>query len=239
MLETKRAIVVQKPVPGNRKLPVFRSSSSEFLLELQQKSNVVLQTMTIFQLHDNSGGRKYLTIDERDRFLTSAKSAERKVRTFCFCLAFTGCRISEALELTADRIDLAEKSIAFRSLKKRRSGIFRAVPVPDHVLESIDLVHAIRNLQKLRSLGQSVRLWPWNRSTGWRHVARVMAEAEISGPQASPKGLRHGFGVAAVQSGVQLNLVQKWLGHADLSTTSIYTDAIGAEEREIAARMWK
>jgi site-specific recombinase XerD len=48
----------------------------------------------------------------------------------------------------------------------------------------------------------------------------------------------HGFGVAAVQAGIPLNLVQRWLGHAQLSTTAIYAEAIGPEEQEIAARMW-
>jgi integrase/recombinase XerD len=44
--------------------------------------------------------------------------------------------------------------------------------------------------------------------------------------------------VAAVQAGIPLNLVQRWLGHAQLSTTAIYAEAIGPEEQEIAARMW-
>lgn len=64
-----------------------------------------------------------------------------------------------------------------------------------------------------------------------------MDSAGISRPQASPKGLRHGFGVAAVQAGIPLNMVQKWLGHAQLSTTAIYADAVGAEEQAIAERM--
>jgi integrase/recombinase XerD len=33
-------------------------------------------------------------------------------------------------------------------------------------------------------------------------------------------------------------MVQKWLGHADLATTAIYADAVGAEAKEIAQRMW-
>jgi len=65
-----------------------------------------------------------------------------------------------------------------------------------------------------------------------------MARAGVRGPHASPKGLRHGFGVAGVTAGVPLNLVQKWLGHAQLSTTAIYADAMGEEEHAIAARMW-
>jgi integrase/recombinase XerD len=75
--------------------------------------------------------------------------------------------------------------------------------------------------------------------TGWRRVCEVMARAGVRGPQASPKGLRHGFGVAVVTAGVPLNLVQKWLGHAQLSTTAIYADAVGEEEHAMAARMWR
>ena len=73
--------------------------------------------------------------------------------------------------------------------------------------------------------------------TGWAAVHAAMAAANLDGPQASPKGLRHGFGVAAVSAGIPLNLVQKWLGHAQLTTTAIYADAIGAEEKDIARRM--
>ena len=74
--------------------------------------------------------------------------------------------------------------------------------------------------------------------TGWRAVHGVLMAAGLEGPHASPKGLRHGFGVAAVSAGIPLNLVQKWLGHTQLSTTAIYADAIGAEEQDIASRMW-
>jgi integrase/recombinase XerD len=50
--------------------------------------------------------------------------------------------------------------------------------------------------------------------------------------------LRHGFGVQAVSRGIALNMVQKWLGHAQLTTTAIYANAVGEEEQSIAARMW-
>ena len=38
--------------------------------------------------------------------------------------------------------------------------------------------------------------------TGWRAVHKVMHDARLDGPHASPKGLRHGFGVAAVSAGI-------------------------------------
>ncbi len=75
--------------------------------------------------------------------------------------------------------------------------------------------------------------------TGWRAVHAVMQAAGLGGPQASPKGLRHGSRVAAVSAGIPpLNLVQQWLGHARLTTTAIYADAVSAEEKDIARRTW-
>lgn len=190
------------------------------------------------QLHTADGARKYLTAGERDAFLRAAEQADRQVRTLCMTLAYAGCRLSEALALTADRVDLAAGTLVFESLKKRRTGIYRAVPVPPALLDALDLVHGIREHHARRGQGRGDRLWPWSRMTGWRAVHAVMQAARLDGPHASPKGLRHGFGVAAVSAGIPLNLVQKWLGHAQLSTTAIYADAVGAEEKDIARRMW-
>ena len=78
----------------------------------------------------------------------------------------------------------------------------------------------------------------WAYMAGWRVVHAVMVDAGLDGPHASPKGLHHGFGVRAVSTGIPLNLMQKWLGHAQLSTTAIYANAVGEEEQNIAARMW-
>ena len=190
------------------------------------------------QLHTPDGARKYLTAGEREAFLRAAEQADRAVRTLCMTLAYSGCRLSEALALTADRVDLAAGVVVFETLKKRRAGIYRAVPVPPSLLEALDLVHGIRERQARRGKGRGVRLWPWSRMTGWRAVHAIMQDARLDGPHASPKGLRHGFGVAAVSAGIPLNLVQKWLGHAQLSTTAIYADADGAEEKDIARKMW-
>ncbi|WP_205836064.1 site-specific integrase [Asaia bogorensis] len=190
------------------------------------------------QLFDPKGARKYLTIAERDRFLKAAELAPREARTLCMTLAWSGCRLSEALALTADRVDLASGVLVFETLKKRQAGIYRAVPVPPARLDALDLVHGLRALQRKGARHQETRLWPWSRMTGWRAVHAVMEEAGLSGVAASPKGLRHAFGVAAVSNAIPLNLVQKWLGHAQLSTTAIYANASGVEEQVIARRMW-
>jgi integrase len=185
-----------------------------------------------------NGNRKYLTIQERTEFLKAAEDMPREIRTFCMTLAYTGCRISEALALTADRIDMKEGVIVFETLKKRKDGVYRAVPVPPVLLDALDLVHGVRETQKRKGRGKNQYLWPWARSTAWMKVKAVMDDAGIKGIQATPKGLRHSFGINAVQKKIPLNLVQKWLGHAQLQTTAIYANAVGEEERNIAERMW-
>ena len=189
-------------------------------------------------LHTPAGARKYLTAAERDAFLRAAEKGDRQTFTLCMTLAHAGCRLSEALALSVDRVDLAAGVLVFESLKKRRAGVYRAVPVPPALREALNLVHGIREQQARRGKGQGVLLWPWSRMTAWRAVHAVMEAAELDGPHASPKGLRHGFGVAAVSAGIPLNMVQKWLGHAQLTTTAIYANAVGEEEQTIAARMW-
>ncbi len=156
----------------------------------------------------------------------------------CLVLAYTVCRISEAFALTADKIDLSSKTIIFRTLKQRERIIHRAVPVPDSTLDALDLVHRVRKAQKSKEKGVKTPLWSWGRTQATKHICTVMKQAGITGAHASPKGLRHAFGVKASADTRNPRLVQKWLGHRDLETTAIYMDAVGEEERELASRMW-
>jgi len=192
------------------------------------------------RLYDVAGNRLYLTVEERDRFLSWAAKASPPIRTLCETLAFTGCRISEALELTPGRVRLDEQQIVLRSLKKRREDIYRAVPVPADYLDRLNMVHRIRESQRRRKHVE-VPLWSWSRQHASTFIIKaVMADAGIiAGPHRTAKGLRHAFGVNAITRNVPLNMLQKWLGHADIKTTAIYANAIGAEEHAIAARMWE
>ena len=141
--------------------------------------------------------------------------------------------------MTVKSIDLSAKVIVIESLKKRKLGVHRQVPIPPELLDLLDMVHGIREIQKKGRAGLNERLWPWTRMTAWRKMSALMKAAGIGdGPHASPKGLRHGFGVAAVSKGISLNMVQKWLGHSALTTTAIYANAVGEEEQSIASRMW-
>jgi integrase len=192
-------------------------------------------------LFDAEGRRLYLTQDERKAFLRAARELPRIERTFCTLLHDTGCRISEALAITGRRIDLSAKIVIFETLKQRRQGVFRSVPLSDETLDLLDMVHGLGEARRHTSAGRlDARLWPFNRVTGWRIVRRTMAAGGIGeGPHVSPKGLRHAFGMHAILSGIPVTALRKWMGHRSLETTAIYVDAVGAESRDLAGRMWE
>lgn len=188
-----------------------------------------------FSPFDENGNRTYLTAEERRAFLNAAKRADPDVMTFCVVLAYTGARPSEIRALMPSSIDFALQCIIIKCLKKRKKVVYRAVPVPGQVLSVLAQVHG------LPAFGRQLnrKLWPWSRTTAWSRVANVMHEAGLSGIGASSRGLRHTFAVSAIQCGVSLNMVQKWMGHADIETTALYANATGTEELTIATRVWE
>ena len=185
-------------------------------------------------LYDRQGQRKYLTAGERRAFLETAWTLPNAAdRLFCVTLALSGARLSEILDLTPARLDPEAGVLVVRSLKKRRSDVFRAIPTPKPVLAEVS------QLGRQTARGDDTPIWDWGRTTGWKKVKQVMETAGIHGPQASPKGLRHGFAISALEAGVPLTLISRWLGHSQIATTAIYVDAVGAEERSFARRMWQ
>jgi site-specific recombinase XerD len=104
-----------------------------------------------------------------------------------------------------------------------------------HVLN----LHFALSARQADPASATARLWNWRRETAWRVIKAAMSECKIVGRAACPRGLRHSFGVGTLQAGVPLNLVQRWLGHSRISTTAIYADASGPEERTFARRFWR
>lgn len=99
--------------------------------------------------------------------------------------------------------------------------------------------------------GEFSYIRPWCRAASPTHGSGVVTRPSLgadqgasgnrrcsTGPWSTCKGLRDGFGVNAIHRNVPLHLVQRWLGHANIATTTIYTEVIGPEEQEIASRMW-
>lgn len=183
---------------------------------------------TAYQAYDSAGKRKYLTAGEGLAFLKAAKRLPPEEALFCELMYYSGCRITEALGIGRDEVDLEEAIIRVRCLKKRGKLVIRRIPLPEQL---------IRRLLQRPSLENGC-LWNFCRMTAWRIIKKAMADAGINGSHASPKGLRHAFGVRAAMAKVPVSVIQVWMGHSFVSTTGIYLAVGGSEERDLMARTW-
>ncbi len=205
----------------------------------------IVQEMRLFS---GDGKRLYLTADERERFLLASREESRENRIFCSVLHYTGCRPSEALELKPSAINIEDREIIFRTLKKRKFDNqgriklpqYRAVPVPENIIDEVDLVFDLRRKRQIKKL-KDVPLWEMSRATAWRMIKRVMKKANIEGKQATSKGLRHGFGIAMLsgERALPLNILRDLMGHSDTKITEIYLQATGAEKRKMVMKAWE
>lgn len=195
--------------------------------------------MSEMRIFGPGGNRLYLNQEEVQIFLgAAAETGNSKVQTFAETMVYTGCRISEALSLTPQNINRKDLSVTFNSLKKRRGDVFRNVPVPKNYMDVLVSAHDLIRLQRTKSKMKK-RIWTWTRQHAYEILKNLMIISGVPpGNHRSPKGLRHAYGVNAISNDVPLNMLQKWMGHADIKTTAIYANAIGREEAKIAEKMW-
>ena len=135
----------------------------------------------------------------------------------------TGLRVSELVELSVDRINLAQGVV--RVIGKGNKE--RLVPVGDEALIWVRRYMDGPRVALLRGAA-SDRLFVSRKAAGitrqafWYRVRQYAGHAGIRG-HLSPHTLRHAFATHLVNHGADLRVVQMLLGHSDLSTTQIYT----------------
>lgn len=192
--------------------------------------------MSSYNLVNSNGQRKYLTIEERKRFIANTESALPTTRTYCLMLAFTGCSLSEALNMKYSDIDFKQKIITIHNFNNNKRLSARSVPLPDSLLNELQIVH-----QKMGSKLENTNdnnLWNWARTTGYRRIKSIMSKSSIYGRHANSYGLRHSYGLYCVSQGIPLNYIKKWMGHSSYDITCIYLIEVEQDERECASRIW-
>jgi len=131
-----------------------------------------------------------------------------------------GLRISEAVELSVDRLFLAERIIRVQGKGDKE----RLVPMGEHAhhwmtryLEDARPHLARRPVAALFLNNRGQQL---SRKGMWKRFREI---AERAGVEAKVHTLRHSFATHLLEGGADLRAVQELLGHADISTTQIYT----------------
>lgn len=143
-------------------------------------------------------------------------------KAFIELLYSTGLRVSEAVSLKLSQVDLQVGVI--RTVGKGNKE--RIIPISEYAAGFIDyyLNKSRKLLLKERTsdyLFVSQKDGKISRQLAWMIVKRYAKQVGID--NLSPHGLRHAFATHLVNHGANLRAVQKLLGHADISTTQIYT----------------
>jgi integrase/recombinase XerD len=145
----------------------------------------------------------------------------------------TGLRVSELIGLRAGNLNLEAGFL--RTLGKGSKE--RIVPIGDKASLALrDYVTAARPrfLKGLHSahLFLSLRGHPMTRQGFWKLIKQYGRKAGIDKP-ITPHSLRHSFASHLLAGGADLRAVQVMLGHADISTTQIYTHVTGNRLRRL------
>ncbi|HEU0199750.1 MAG TPA: site-specific tyrosine recombinase XerD [Burkholderiaceae bacterium] len=148
----------------------------------------------------------------------------------------TGLRVSELVELRMIQLSLNDGLV--RVIGKGDKE--RIVPMGEEARAALEryLAAGRGTLCAGRSSDAvfvTARAAPMTRQMFWRLVKRYTLQAGIAAPL-SPHGLRHSFATHLLNHGADLRVVQMLLGHADISTTQIYTHVARERLKALHAR---
>lgn len=155
----------------------------------------------------------------------------------------TGARISEAVGLDVDDLDLTDGTVLLRG----KGGKERLVPVGSYAIEAVS-AYLSRARPGLVAAGPQAgagaggggamflnsRGGRLSRQSAWAVLARAADRAGVTA-DVSPHTLRHSFATHLLDGGADVRVVQELLGHASVTTTQIYTLVTVDNLREVFA----
>ena len=183
---------------------------------------------------------KYLSVEEVDRLLTLPDVGTPRGlrdRAFIELLYATGLRVSELVALGVAHLNLEAGFLTARGKGAKE----RLVPIGDEASSWVS--RYVRDARpKLLKGRTSPRLFVNARGGSglsrlgvWKILKGYGVQAGVS-RRLSPHVLRHSFATHLLERGADLRAIQMMLGHADLSTTQIYTHVLEARLRAIHER---
>nr|WP_202420328.1 site-specific tyrosine recombinase XerD [Actinomadura rayongensis] len=175
---------------------------------------------------------KAISLDDVERLLGAAQGpagdagdAARGLRDRALLelLYGSGVRISEAVGLDVDDLDLAEGFARIRG----KGGKTRVVPVGDYARRAVE-AYLVRARPELARAGRggpalflNARGGRLSRQGAWMVLRAAAERAGLS--DVSPHTLRHSFATHLLDGGADVRVVQELLGHASVTTTQVYT----------------
>lgn len=178
----------------------------------------------------------FLSLPEVERLLEAPDEKTlvgMRDRAMIEVLYATGLRVSELLRLTINDVNLTDGYVL--TMGKGRKE--RVVPMGQHAIAKVKAYldgprSGILKAKVSKTLFITPRGRGFSRMGFWKLLRRYATGAGIDKP-ISPHKLRHSFATHLVERGADLRIVQAMLGHADLSTTQIYTHVSAARLRAV------
>jgi integrase/recombinase XerD len=183
---------------------------------------------------------KAISVDEVESLLAAAGADETpralRDRALLELLYGSGARISEAVGLDVDELDLESASV--RLLGKGSKE--RVVPLGSYAREAVS-AYLVRGRPALSEHGPggpalflNARGGRLSRQSAWT-VLKAAAERAGVRRAISPHTLRHSFATHLLDGGADVRVVQELLGHASVTTTQVYTLVTVDRLREVYA----
>lgn len=170
---------------------------------------------------------KVLTEDEQQALLDQFNDrywTPHRNRTMCLAMLDAGLRVGEVVALKMEHVDLTTRRITVREGKGAKD---RRVPVVERLAEALSGWYE----RRVEEVGEQCT-WVFPTRTGnavhpnnvRRFVKREARNAKVAEvDRVSPHTLRHTFATDVLNETGNLELVRRLLGHADISTTQVYT----------------
>ena len=177
-----------------------------------------------------------LSPGEAERLIDAAAGTTPRAlrdRALVELLYGAGLRVSEAVSLDRAGVDLDQRLV--RTIGK--GGKERVVPVGRQAVEALRryLARGRPHLDRRHrpELFLNAQGGPLTRAGAFLILRRLAAKAGLEPERVHPHLLRHSFATHLLEGGADLRSVQEMLGHADLSTTELYTHVTDRRRREM------
>ncbi|HEY9392345.1 MAG TPA: site-specific tyrosine recombinase XerD [Mycobacteriales bacterium] len=181
-----------------------------------------------------------IPLEDVERLLDVAGSADGprglRDRALLELLYGTGARISEAVGLTVDDVEVGGSTVILRG----KGGRERIVPLGRYAAQALD-GYLVRARPALAAGGRgtprlflNARGGPLTRQSAWAILRAAAGRAGLTG-RISPHTLRHSFATHLLDGGADVRVVQELLGHASVTTTQMYTLVTVQHLREVYA----